>query len=83
MSRIEAVDVELSVVLGAARIAMRALLRLGRGEVLELDARPDDEVWILANEQPIARGEVSVEGDRIKVTITRPATAADYPASAR
>jgi flagellar motor switch protein FliN len=78
MSQIEAVDVELSVVLGAVRVAMRDLLRLRRGQALELDARPDDEVWILANEQPIARGQISVEGDRIKVTVTRSARAADY-----
>jgi flagellar motor switch protein FliN/FliY len=74
MSQIDAVDVELSVVLGAVRVAMRDLLRLGRGEALELDARPDDEVWILANEQPIARGQIRV---------TRSACAADYPGRGR
>ncbi len=47
------------------------LLKMGRGAVIELDAHQDDEVWIMANNMPIARGEILVQEDRIAVTITR------------
>ena len=58
MNTINTVEVELSVVLGAARIPIHQLLRMGRGAVIELDAREDEDVHILANNLPIARGRV-------------------------
>jgi len=64
------VKVEISVVLGRASMPMHQLLRMGRGAVIELDAAQDDEVLLLANNQPIARGEIMIQGDRIAVSIT-------------
>jgi flagellar motor switch protein FliN/FliY len=57
---------------------MQQLLRMGRGAVIQLDTQEDDEVWILANNHPIARGELVIEGDRISVNITRSAQVEDY-----
>jgi len=57
---------------------MQQLLRMGRGAVIQLDTHEDDQVWILANNHPIARGELVVEGDRISVNITRSAQVEDY-----
>ncbi len=45
------------------------LLKMGRGAVIELDAGEDDEVEILANDIPIARGTVVVRGERIAVSV--------------
>ncbi|MBD3820054.1 MAG: flagellar motor switch protein FliN [Brevundimonas diminuta] len=59
MSQIEAVDVEISVVLGRSVLPMQQLLRMGRGAVIPLDASEKDEVWILANNHPVARGVVA------------------------
>ncbi len=70
LSAIEAVSVEISVVLGRAVIPMHQLLKMGRGAVIELDAHQNDEVWVLANNEPIARGEIVVRGDKIAITIT-------------
>jgi len=70
INAVNAVSVEISVVLGRTNIPMHQLLKMGRGAVIELDAHQDDEVWILANNEPIARGEIVVRGDRIAVTIT-------------
>jgi flagellar motor switch protein FliN/FliY len=70
MSSIERVSVEISVVLGTAVLPMAQLLKMGRGAVIELDANQSDEVWVLANGVPIARGEIMIQGDRIAVTIT-------------
>ncbi|GLK78342.1 MULTISPECIES: FliM/FliN family flagellar motor switch protein [Methylopila] len=70
MPRIDKVNLELSIVLGAARMPIHQLLRMGRGAVIELAATEDDAVTILANDHPIARGAVFVNGDRIGVEIT-------------
>jgi flagellar motor switch protein FliN/FliY len=69
-SNIESVKVEISVVLGRSVIPMHQLLRMGRGAVIELDTRQDDAVLVLANERPVARGEIVIQGDRIGVSIT-------------
>ncbi len=73
MSQIEAIDVEISVVLGRSVLPMSQLLRMGRGAVIPLDASEKDEVWILANNHPVARGEIEIRDDRIPITVTRAA----------
>jgi flagellar motor switch protein FliN/FliY len=80
MSQIEAVNVEISVVLGRSVLPMSQLLKMGRGAVIPLDASEQDEVWILANNHPVARGEISISGERITITVTRPADLYDYMA---
>ncbi len=82
MSQIEAVDVEISVVLGRSVLPMAQLLKMGRGAVIPLDASEHDEVWILANNHPVARGEISISDDRISITVTRAADVYDYMAGA-
>jgi flagellar motor switch protein FliN/FliY len=67
---IEGVKVEISVVLGRSVIPMHQLLRMGRGAVIELDSKQDDTVLIMANDRPVARGEIVIQGDRIGVSIT-------------
>jgi flagellar motor switch protein FliN/FliY len=44
-------------------------LRLGRGAIIELDASEEDEVKILVNNFPVARGTVVVSGNRIAVEL--------------
>ncbi len=45
------------------------VLRLGRGAIIELDASEEDEVSILANNLPVAKGTVIVSGNRIAVEV--------------
>ena len=82
LSQIEAVEVEISVVLGRSVLPMSQLLRMGRGAVIPLDASESDEVWILANNHPVARGEIEIREDRIAITVTRPADVYDFMAGA-
>ena len=82
MSQIEAVDVEISVVLGRSVLPMAQLLKMGRGAVIPLDASEHDEVWILANNHPVARGEIEIRDDRIAITVTRAADVYDFMAGA-
>ena len=56
--------------LGKAVLPMQQLLRMGRGAVIELDASQNDQVWVLANNRPIARGEIVVQGEKVGVSIT-------------
>ena len=70
MGALNKVEVEITVVLGQARLPMHQLLRMGRGAVIELDTKQSDEVWVLANNRPIARGEIVVQGEKVGVSIT-------------
>ena len=68
-SNLDNVKVEISVVLGRSVIPMHQLLRMGRGAVIELDSRQDDPVTVLANDKPVARGEIQIHGDKIAVSV--------------
>ncbi|MEY4707538.1 MAG: hypothetical protein RJB58_1261 [Pseudomonadota bacterium] len=68
-SNVDNVKVEISVVLGRSVIPMHQLLRMGRGAVIELDANQDDPVTILANDKPVAKGEIQIQGDKIAVSV--------------
>lgn len=45
------------------------VLRLGRGAIIELDVTEQEDVQILANNLPIAIGNVVVNGNRIAVEV--------------
>ena len=70
MAQIETVPLDISVVLGTTKMPIHQMLRMARGAIIELDATEDDEVQILANDMPIARGQVVINGNRIGVQIT-------------
>ena len=78
MNAIDKVNVEISVVLGKAMMPIHQLLKMGRGAVIELDAGENDEVWLLANNQPIARAEIVVQGEHVAVSITEVLHSHDY-----
>ncbi len=82
MSQVHSVEVEIAVVLGRSMLPMQQLLRMGRGAVIPLDAREHDEVWILANNHPVARGEIQIADDKISISVTRAADVHDYAAGA-
>jgi flagellar motor switch protein FliN/FliY len=71
LAKIDDVDCDISVVLGTTPVPIHQLLRMGRGAIIELGASEDDEVTILANNMPVAKGTVVVEGSAIGVTVTR------------
>ena len=82
MSQVNAVNVEIQIVLGRATLPMAQLLKMGRGAVIPLDATVTEEVWILANKHPIARGEIQINEDRIAIAVTREANVYYYMAGA-
>jgi flagellar motor switch protein FliN/FliY len=66
---IETVSLDISVVLGTTAMPVHQVLRLGRGAIIELESSEDDEVKILANNFPVAKGTVVVQGNRIAVEV--------------
>jgi flagellar motor switch protein FliN/FliY len=70
LSALDDLNVNLSVVLGRSRMPVHRLLRMGRGAVIELESSETDMVEILANDHPIARGQIVVTGTRIGIEVT-------------
>ncbi|MEW5847912.1 MAG: flagellar motor switch protein FliN [Myxococcota bacterium] len=64
------VPLEVSVELGRSRLAIRELLSLGPGSVVELDKDPSEPLDILVNGRLVARGEAVVVNDQFGVRIT-------------
>ena len=62
MAAIEKISLDIAVVLGTTAMPVHQVLRLGRGAIIELDSSEDDEVKILANNMPVAKGTVVVSG---------------------
>ena len=69
MATLDNVSVNIAVVLGTTSMPIHQGLRLGRGAIIELDASEEDEVRILANNLPVAKGTVIVSGNKIAVEV--------------
>ena len=64
------VPVQVSAVLGRARMEVGDLLRIGPGTVLELDRKVGEAIDIYVNNRLVARGEVVLVEDKLGVTMT-------------
>ncbi|PHS23549.1 MAG: hypothetical protein COA85_09690 [Robiginitomaculum sp.] len=82
VSQLEAVEIDISVILGRSILPMQQLLRMGRGAVIPLEVGENDEVWILANNHPIARGEIIIQDEKVSISITDAAHVYDFDAAA-
>jgi flagellar motor switch protein FliN/FliY len=68
----DGLHVDLAIVLGKTRMPLHQLLRMSRGATMALEETwAEDEVEILANGHPVARGQVTIRGDAISVEITK------------
>jgi flagellar motor switch protein FliN/FliY len=72
MATFDEINVDISVVLGEnSEMPVHQLLRMGRGAVIDLDVRDDDDdVKIYANNTLVAKGQVVLLGERIGISIT-------------
>jgi flagellar motor switch protein FliN len=64
------VPVQVSAVLGRARMDVGELLNLAPGAVLELDRRVGEAIDIYVNNRLVARGEVVLVEEKLGVTMT-------------
>ena len=69
MPTLDNVSIDIAVVLGTTSMPIHQVLRLGRGAIIELDSSEEDEVRILANNLPVAKGTVIVSGNKIAVEV--------------
>ena len=69
MAKLDKVLLDITVVLGTTSMPVHQALRLGRGAIIELDSSEEDEVQILVNNFPVAKGTVVVSGNRIAVEL--------------
>jgi flagellar motor switch protein FliN len=68
---LDPVLVEIEVLLGETKMPVHQLLRMGRGAIIELDGREDQDLIVLANDIPIAKAQVVVDGGQISIEITK------------
>lgn len=80
-TQIHKVSVDVTILLGRSKMPMQQLLRMGRGAVIPLDTQEGDQLWILAAGHPIARGEITIKGDRLCITVTESADVHEFNAS--
>jgi flagellar motor switch protein FliN len=71
LATLDHVQIDIAVVLGKTSMPIHQVLRLGRGAIIELDSSEEDEVQILANNLPVAKGTVIVSGNRIAVEVKK------------
>jgi len=69
LATFDKVSIDITVVLGTTYMPIHQVLRLGRGAIIELESSEDDAVNILANNLPVAKGTVVVNGNRIAVEV--------------
>src|SRR5207302_910728 len=65
-----AVELEVAAELGRTRLAIRELLQLGPGSVVELQKLAGETLDVLINGKPIARGEAVMVNDKFGVRLT-------------
>ncbi len=65
------ISVEVIAVLGTASMPIGQVLKLGRGAVVQLERRVEDDIDLYANNILIAKGEVVVTEDRLGVSLSK------------
>ncbi len=64
------IPVQLTVELGRTKIAIKSLLQLAQGSVVELDGMAGEPMDVLVNGYLIAQGEVVVVNDKFGIRLT-------------
>jgi flagellar motor switch protein FliN/FliY len=64
------IPLEVTVELGRTKMLINDMLKLGQGSVIELSKLAGESLEILANQKPIARGEVVVVNEKYGVRLT-------------
>lgn len=70
ISRILDIPIEITAVLGRAKMPLNEILELGKGSLIELDTLKNQEVEILVNGKKIAYGQVVIAQQNFGIKIT-------------
>lgn len=71
MSALEAIPIDLSIVLGSTDLPIRQLLKMSRGAMIPLDCGHNDPTAVYVNDQLVAEGKILVDGEHMSLEITR------------
>ncbi|MDR0842485.1 MAG: flagellar motor switch protein FliN [Acidobacteriota bacterium] len=71
------VDLPVSVAFGYSEMALKDVVKLGTGAVIELNKSVNDPVTIIVNQKPIARGEVVMVDGNYGVRVLEVESTAD------
>ena len=58
--KLDAIDIEIEIVLGAAKVSLSEFNMLSKGSILDLGLQSGEQSFVLVNGEPIARGDVMV-----------------------
>jgi flagellar motor switch protein FliN/FliY len=64
------VPMKLKVVLGQVDFKVSDLLKLNKGDKIELDKKPEDPVDLFINDKLVAKGEIVLIDDKVGLTLT-------------
>jgi flagellar motor switch protein FliN len=64
------VRMKVDVILGRGSMTLRACLALQRGSVVRLSQSAGQDLFVLANDVPVARGEVVIMDDSVSLRLT-------------
>ena len=64
------IPIKVSAILGNARLKVKDVMKMRKGEVVELDRSVGDAIDIWVNNRLVARGEVVVVEDKLGITMT-------------
>ena len=64
------VPMKLKVVLGQVDCKVSDLLKLNKGDKIELDKKPEDPVDLFINDKLVAKGEIVLIDDKVGLTLT-------------
>lgn len=64
------VPLQISAVLGRARMKVNQIVKLSRGSVIELDRKVGDAVDVFVNDRIVAKGEIVLVDNKIAITLT-------------
>ncbi len=71
------IPMHVTVQVGSARMAIRDLLQLGQGSVIELDKLAGEPMEVLVNNKLVAKGEVVVVNEKFGIRLTDVVSAAE------
>lgn len=70
MSVLESISIDMTVVLGAAQVPIRQILKMSRGAMIPLECGHDEPSLIYVNQKLVAKGRVRVDEDQMSIEIT-------------
>lgn len=70
MSVLESISIDMTIVLGSARIPIKQILKMGRGAMIPLDCGQDDPTLVYVNNELVALGRIRVNREQMSLEIT-------------